>query len=208
MNLAQLPHEVRYLHFSQLDPLSDTPRLEDAILFQHPWVWGFETGHCLWLSYQVLEHAGALGAAQIHCLLQALDALEKQASNPKPWVWLMDSAGAHLQEPVTSLHGINTLIERLIPYRRQPVLFVIPQGLFGGAAVLATTCSQHILLAPQASISLLGPKTLAAPEKVLLPGPQVKSNPPCQRLQEATPNAFFQAVLEIITKKEKKAKRT
>ncbi len=140
---------------NRLNELEKVKKAEETELVSNHGVSRLISSKTLWVSIDGQNQSGALGKHSGKALLRSLS----DADSKQNLVLLMDSAGAHLKEPLHGLKAVNRLLERLWELKSQKlkIIAIIPCFAYGGTALSLCTTSDQIILGPQAQISLLGP---------------------------------------------------
>jgi acetyl-CoA carboxylase beta subunit len=121
------------------------------------------------LFYLSDHAAGAIGQAQGMSLLQALEALEQQ---PIQQLTLhINSSGANFREPLAGLFYLNKLTETLWQFRAKGLYLrlIVPGWLYGGMAMGLASVVHEVILAPSASMGLLGHRVSGQTNDVPIP---------------------------------------
>lgn len=100
--------------------------------------------------------AGAIGKVQGESFAKALNILAE--AELRQLTLLVNSSGAHFEEPMEGLLALNTMLETLWRLRSQSVnIRVVCNGwLYGGMGMLVAAVAHEVILTPQASWGLLG----------------------------------------------------
>ncbi len=118
----------------------------------------------LWLSCNGSPAAGAIGAKQGNDLCRALQRALALTDRFDAMTIIIDSAGAHLQEPMEGLKAVNNILETLWEIRRtgKRIRAIIPNRCYGGASVFICTVADEIILGPKARLGLIGSRVTGA----------------------------------------------
>lgn len=154
---------------------------------------------------------GAFGVAESH----ALSALLKQDRKAQvPVILCLDSAGARLDEGLPALGAFRQLYRQVLDLRLAgvPMLALIGRDCFGGASMLATTCTQRVY-AIGSRVAMSGPAVIQAlggrneldasdsqAVNALMGGTARAAMESAGRLNEDTIYAFRQAALDWVMK--------
>lgn len=152
---------------------------------------------------------GAFGVAES----SALSALLKQDRNTQlPVILCLDSAGARLDEGLPALGAFRQLYRQVLDLRLAgvPMLALLGRDCFGGASMLATTCTQRVY-AIGSRLAMSGPAVIQAlggrneldasdaqAVNALMGGTARAAMESAGRLNEDTIYAFRQAALDWV----------
>jgi acetyl-CoA carboxylase carboxyltransferase component len=103
---------------------------------------------------------GSLGVTEALALATLL---EESHAAQKPIILCLDSAGARLDQGLPALGAFRQLYRRLLDLRLAgaPMLAMIGRDCFGGASMLATTCTQRVYCA-SSRLAMSGPAVIQA----------------------------------------------
>jgi acetyl-CoA carboxylase beta subunit len=103
---------------------------------------------------------GAIGTQEADALIRVLEAAQAHAD---PMVWLLDSAGANVEQGLAALGAFRRLFRAALSARTSGVrmLALLGRSCFGGASMLACLCHARSYL-PQTRLATSGPAVIQA----------------------------------------------
>jgi hypothetical protein len=153
---------------------------------------------------------GSLGVVEAQALSMLL---EQSHAAARPFILCLDSAGARLDEGLAALGAFRQLYRHMLDLRLAglPMLGLIGRDCFGGASMLAATCSKRVynessrlaMSGPAVIQALGGPSELDATDAaaiVALMGGAARARlAPTDRLCDDSFDAYHRATLDWIT---------